>query len=260
VENKVGRSWCASNQAIGGQRVSLNFIQNMDEKYLWPLVGVALGWALSFFTSVLKDRAERKQKLGLLVSKLLHVHAQVLMLQHVSENFKDNMESWEEYEPMRKRTTQRHFLEPESHVASLREAIDDVSGLYPVEARSLHNLIDMLLKNKSASFTAASKSREIYIRMLSIYEVGIDGAEKTLRSYVRRFARRHGLWTFVSVHRELQLRKSSQHDKNVKFVEKFSAEMFESIREMQRVQPTAQSSASAPVPSEATANPIRKTQ
>lgn len=175
------------------------------------------------------------------------------MLQDVSEKFKDNMESWQDYEPMRKRVTERHFLEPESHVTSLREAIDEVSGLYPVEARSLHNLIDMLLKNKSASLTAASKSREIYIRMLSMYEVGIDGAEKALRSYVCRFARRHGLWTFVSVHRELRRRKSSQHDKNVKFVDNFSAEMWESVREMYRVQPTAQPSAPAPVPSEATA-------
>lgn len=218
----------------------------MDEKYVWPLVGVALGWALSLFSSVLKDRAERRQKLGVLVSKLLHAHTQVITLQQVAETFKDNAENWEQYEPMRKRLTQRHFLEPESHVESLREAIDEVSGLYPVEARSLHNLVDMLLKNKSASLIGASKSKDLYIRMLSMYEVGLFGAEKMLRMYVRRFARRHGLYTYVSVLWELRRRKGTMYKKNVEFAEKFSAETWEAIRKLQRGPSAPQPTASSP--------------
>jgi len=224
----------------------------VDDKYVWPLVGVALGWALSLFSTVLKDRAERRQKLGVLVSKLLHVHSQVLTLQQVTETFKDHAEDWEEYEPMRKRLTQRHFLEPESHVDSLRDAIDEVSGLYPVEARSLHNLVDMLLKNKNASLLASSKSRDLYIRMLSMYEVGLFGAEKKLRESVRRYARRHGVFTYGAVLWELRLRRSAKYKKNVEFAEKFSAEMWDAIRNLNRAPPSTQT---APAPSNASEAP-----
>lgn len=224
----------------------------MDEKYVWPLVGVALGWALALFSTVLKDRAERRQKIGVLVSKLLHIHSQLLTLQQVTETFKDNAENWEEYEPMRKRLTQRHFLEPESHVASLRDTIDELSGLYPVEARSLHNLVDMLLKNKSTSLQASSKNRDLYIRMLSMYEVGLYGAEKMLRESVRRYARRHGVLTYGAVLMELRRRKGATYKKNVEFAEKFSAEMWDAIRNPERAPSSAQPS---PPPSPAAEAP-----
>ena len=214
----------------------------MDEKYVWPLVGVALGWALSLFSTVLKDRAERRQKIGVLVSKLLHIHSQLLTLQQVTEIFKDNAETWEEYEPVRKRLTQRHFLEPESHVESLRDTIDEVSGLYPVEARSLHNLVDMLLKNKSTSLQASSKGTDLYIRMLSMYEVSLHGAEKILRESVRRYARRHGVLTYGAVLWELRRRKGDKYKKNVEFVEKLSAEVWEAIRHPERAPSSAQPS------------------
>lgn len=224
----------------------------MDEKYVWPLVGVALGWALSLFSTVLKDRAERRHKIGVLVSKLLHIHSQLLTLQQVTETFKENAENWEEYEPQRKRLTQRHFLEPESHVESLRDTIDEVSGLYPVEARLLHNLVDMLLKNKSASLQASSKSRDLYIRMLSVYEVGLYGAEKMLQDSVRRYARRHGVFTYGAVLLELRRRKSATYKNNVEFVEKFSAEMWGAIRSLKRAPSSAQPS---PPPSPASEAP-----
>jgi hypothetical protein len=214
----------------------------VDEKYVWPLVGVALGWALSLFSTVLKDRAERRQKIGVLVSKLLHIHSQLLTLQQVTEIFKDNAETWEEYEPVRKRLTQRHFLEPESHVESLRDTIDEVSGLYPVEARSLHNLVDMLLKNKSTSLQASSKGTDLYIRMLSMYEVSLHGAEKILRESVRRYARRHGVLTYGAVLWELRRRKGDKYKKNVEFVEKLSAEVWEAIRHPERAPSSAQPS------------------
>jgi hypothetical protein len=205
----------------------------MDEKYVWPLVGVALGWALSLFSSLLKDRAERRQKLGVLVSKLLHVHTQILTLQQVTEIFKDHAKDWQEYEPMRKRLTQRHFLEPESHVASLRDAIDGVSGFYPVEARSLHNLVDMLLKNKNTSLAAASTSKDLYIRMLSMYEFGLCGAEKMLQTSLRRYARRHSFYTYVNLLWELHRSKSVKYKNNVKYVEKFSTEAWDIFKKLQ---------------------------
>lgn len=220
----------------------------MNEQYVWPLVGVALGWALSLFSNALQNIAERRYKVGTLVAKLLHVHSQVLMLQHVAEIFKDNAENWEEYEPMRKRVTQRHFLEPASHVESLRDAIDEISGFYPVEARTLHNLVDMLLKSKNASLVASSKSKDLYIRMLSMYEVGLHGSEKMLRKCIRRFAYRHGVLTYVSVLWELRRRRDTAYKKNIEFAEKFSTETWEAFRRLQRGSSDQQSPPSAAEP------------
>lgn len=220
----------------------------MDEKIVWPLVGVALGWALSLFSTVLKDRAEQRQKIGALVSKLLHIHSQLLTLQQVTEFFKDNAENWEEYEPIRKRLTLRHFLEPESHVESLRNTIDEVSGLYPVEARSLHNLVDMLLKNKSTSLQAFSEGRDLYIRMLSVHEFTLYGAEKMLRESVRRYARRHGVFTYGAVLLELRRRKDATYKMNVEFAEQFLAEMLDAIRNPERAPSSAQPSPASEAP------------
>lgn len=217
----------------------------MDEKYIWPLIGVALGWALSLFSSVLRDRAERRQKLGVLISKLLHVHSQMLTLKKVSEIFKNDASNWQEYEPLRKRLTQRHFLEPASHLDSLREAIDDVSGFYPVEARSLHSLVDMLLKNKNTSLAEASESQDLYVRMLSAYEATLWAAEKILLVNIRRFSLRHGLYTYATVLSEFRRRKQPSYKKNIEFVENFSAETLGATRELRRQKSSSNETASS---------------
>ena len=84
----------------------------MQEQYLWPLVGVALGWFLSLFAATIKDRIEDRRKLGRLVSKLMVVHDQLDTLMVVTEKIKEKVDGWESYERMRKGITERHFLNP----------------------------------------------------------------------------------------------------------------------------------------------------
>jgi hypothetical protein len=64
----------------------------LQEQYLWPLVGVALGWFLSLFAATIKDRVEDRRKLGRLVSKLMVVHDQLDTLMVVTEKIKEKVD------------------------------------------------------------------------------------------------------------------------------------------------------------------------
>lgn len=206
----------------------------MDEKYLWPLVGVALGWALSLVSAVVKDRGDRRRQVGVLVAKLLLVREQVVTLKRVVETVKDRVDDWAEFETMRRSITQRHFLEPASHVESLRKVIDDVSGYYPVQALSLHGLVDTLLKNKNASFANSVKSHELYIHVLSVYEVGLDWAERQLDRNIRSFSGKHGVTTYLLVQWNLH-RRSQAFEKNKDFYEKSLSETWAGFRGLSQV-------------------------
>lgn len=203
----------------------------MDEKYLWPLVGVALGWLLSAFSIAMKDRAEERRRLGRLISKLLVVNGQIDTLITVTEKFKDHVDGWESYEQMRKRVTERHFLEPASHVESLRESIDELSGTLPVEAVSLHRFVDMLLKNKMASLKAFSKNHDLYVRGVSVYEAGMQLMQRDLDKRIRRLALRHGLQTYTRVLLAERRKKKNRRSSNT-FVDKFTEDSF---AEMNRI-------------------------
>lgn len=197
----------------------------LDEKYLWPLVGVALGWFLSVVSTVVKDRAEERRKLGRLISKLLLVHDQIEALITATEKIKDQVDGWESYEHMRKSMTERHFLEPASHVESLREAIDDLAETLPVEAVSLHAFLDMLLKNKKASLKTISKSESLYIRGISVYEAGMQLIQRDLSKRIHRLALRHGIRTYARVLLS-ERRKAHNRQKASTFFHKFTIDSF----------------------------------
>ncbi len=213
----------------------------MDEKYLWPLVGVSLGWLLSAFSAAIKDRAEERRKLGRLVTKLLLINDQIDTLIAVTEKFKDHVDGWETYERMRKSVTERHFLEPASYVESLRESIDELAGTLPVEAVSLHGFVDMLLKNKQASLKALSKSHDLYVRGISVYEAGMQLMQRDLDKRIRRLALRHGLETYARV-LLADRRKGRNQKSSSSFVDKFTVDSFAELNRMT-------SAAEAPNPS-----------
>lgn len=203
----------------------------MDEKYLWPLVGVALGWLLSVVSTAVKDRADQRRKLGRLVSKLLVIHDQIDTLIVVTEKIKDHVYGWENYEHMRKGINERHFLEPASHVDSLREAVDELSETLPVEAVSLHGFIDMLLKNKKASLKAVSKNHDLYVRGISVYEAGMQLMQRDLSKRIHRLALRHGLGTYVSVLLS-ERRKARNRQRTSEFGDKFTEDSFSELNRL----------------------------
>jgi hypothetical protein len=212
----------------------------MDEKYIWPLIGVALGWLLTLIAANLKDRADNKRKIGNLLAKLIIIQDQVSTMIVVAEQVKDGANGWEDYENLRKSITDRHFLEPSSHIDSLRSAIDDVSGLYPLEALHLHRLVDMLLKNKNASLSTMSKYPELYIRAISAYEVALDACKAALEKGIRNLAAKHSLITYARVLKKSWLR-AHRHQKIDAFTSKFSGELWADFKRLSEHEESLQS-------------------
>jgi len=197
----------------------------MDEKYFWPLAGVVLGWSLTFFASNLKDRAENRQRIGRLLSKLVALHSQLKTQIRASEGLKSVADNWEGYEKIRGHVLQRYFMEPPSFIESLNDSIDEIAGTYPLRALALLSLFDVLHKSKIGALPSSSKSEGLYVRLLSVYEVGLDVCEASLKKHIRYFALRHGVVTFVRVTFDL-VRREKREPSTTELLNKFA----ESVR------------------------------
>ena len=198
----------------------------MKEEHLWPLVGVGIGWLLAALASGWQSREATRRSIGRLLMRLLQIHRQVRTLNAVSELFKDNVESWAEYESFRKSITDRHFLEPSADFDALKASIDEISGVYLVESLHLRGLVEILSKAKVAKFSGSVKVRELYIRFLSAHEVGLAGCERELQKRIFRLSLKHSAVTAVRVFLTL---RSSTSKSNAAFLKKFMADSFQSM-------------------------------
>ncbi|SFJ05175.1 hypothetical protein [Nitrosomonas sp. Nm34] len=182
----------------------------MNEKYIWPLIGVILGWLLSLLSSGINKRSDKLKSIGRLISKLLFIHEHVQTLQNICEHLNKYTVSWKEFENSRKLFTERYFLEPPLLLDSLQSSIEEISGIYPVEALKLHKLVDRLLIFKKAPLTTATRSDELYEIIFKTYVISIEICKSELNSMLRFFALRHGLLTFFRVLQQLAARNTSK--------------------------------------------------
>lgn len=201
----------------------------MDEKYLWPLVGVVLGWFLTFIATRMKDSEARQGRVGRLLSKFILAHGELRVIMAVTEDFKNHADDWAHYERYRKGISDRHFLEPPEKVDGLQQAIDDISADYPLHAIKFQAILDALLKSKKTSLRESSKSREVYVRVASMYEVGLDLCEEQLVKQIRKLAWMHGVITYARVRRMLHDRKKLETRKQ-SVLAKLSGETFAEIK------------------------------
>jgi len=221
----------------------------MDEKYLWPLVGVVLGWFLTFVATRMKDSEVRQGRVGRLLSKFILAHSELRVIMAITEDFKNHADDWADYERYRKGISDRHFLEPPEKVEGLQKAIDDVSADYPLHAIKFQAILNALLKSKKTSLRESSKSKEVYIRIASMHEVGLDMCEEQLVKQIRKLAWMHGIATYVRVRHMLYSRKKLE-TRNQSALAKFSGETFAEMKkrsENQRTRGEAAASDTEPV-------------
>ena len=129
----------------------------MDERFLWPLAGVFLGWLLNSITNARKNREENRQLIGRLLSILMGIYSDVRITNNTNEKIKDFAGSWERFESLRQHTMNKHFLEPASKINLLDKSIYEMSGAYPVESVQIQSLKTLLLKTKNTFFSSTSK-------------------------------------------------------------------------------------------------------
>lgn len=206
----------------------------MSEQYIWPLVGVFLGWLLSAIAAGWKAREADKRSIGKLLARLIRILSHVRTLRAASETFKEHVESWEEYERLRNHISDKHFLEPLVDLEKLHLAVDEISRLHPVKSIELREMLDQLSKAKSASFAVSSKvNRDVYVQLLSAHEVLLDLTAQALEKAIKQLAYNHSFVSYIKVF--LKLRKSDWgRSANEDFMNKFSSETWSAIRQAQR--------------------------
>ena len=203
----------------------------MDEKYLWPLVGVVLGWFLTFLATGLKERQERRKLVGRLLPKLMRLQSQVGQIIAVTESFKDHADDWKHYESYRKSMSDRHFLEPAVWLDSLNKTIEDLSSIYPLEALALSGFVDVLMKSKATSLSASSSNKDLYIQLISAHEVALESCEKALARHVQRVAFMHGVPTYLRLRIRL-LQEGKRKARNAAFLKQFAEEAYVEIHKV----------------------------
>lgn len=200
----------------------------MDEKFIWPLVGVFLGWMLTTIASARKDREENRRLVGRLLTQLIGIYCEVQLLKKVTEAFKEYAGDWETFEYIRQRATDKHFLEPASKMKLLEKSIHDFSGVYPLESFDLQFVRDHLVKTKNQSFPSPSESKEVYVKLLSTHEVIIDHLESEMLKFIRSLSFKHSLITYVRVRLLLRKRKKNAETAN-EFIDKNYGELLSSL-------------------------------
>ncbi len=202
----------------------------MEDKYLGPLLGVFLGWLLTYISYRFKEHKEKKQIIGKLLSELVFVHSQILVLKAATDIAKKNIDDWMEYEVIRQIINEKHFLEPSSRYKKFQKYVEQISGIYPLESNKIQSMYNSLLKIKKSSLSStALKNKQQYIKFLSVYETGLEFILKDLIKFIKKYSLRFGFLTYLKILILLQEKQNMKDSKE--FLNKYVVEMFESLNE-----------------------------
>lgn len=171
----------------------------MKEQYIWPLVGVALGWLLNAMSASAKVRAENRKSSARLLSKLIQIKSQVAIYRSTTRAMQPMFGKHPEYEAFRVGLIERHFLKPDSLEHDFKSAIDDYSSLYPLSASKLESTYQAILKLKTVNLKAASNDPEAYKKLYKTVELNAEGIETAIEAHIKECAFHHGLVTYLKV-------------------------------------------------------------
>lgn len=203
----------------------------MSEQYIWPLVGVFLGWFLTTISSTYKDRNSKKRLIGNLLAKLIRIERQVEIIIASTEYIKDFAGSWEKYEPIRRGVLDRHYMAPESVINDSKAAIDSIAPIYPLQAINLEDIFHALLKLKSASLYEILKvDKKSYLKALSLHEVGLELNKQALSKSINSLALKHDITTYFRLKLSTTKRKKNIENHASSIVRKIVDEINKNVR------------------------------
>ncbi|MCE8031916.1 hypothetical protein EKK97_10915 [Billgrantia tianxiuensis] len=171
----------------------------MDFKYIWPIVGIVLGWLLAGISAGWRGRLERKRVTAKLLTRIIYIYEDLLMLQSITEPLKDISEDWESHEKLRQYVVGKHFLSSGDSLSALDTLIDEYSQYKPLEAVKLRGLMRLITKHKNVKLLGSSREEQKYIFLLSVYEVGLDQCETAIKNSLVRIANSHGLYMWLKI-------------------------------------------------------------
>jgi hypothetical protein len=194
-----------------------------DLKYLIPLLGVLVGWILTSFGNYLKGLSDKQKILGKALMQLHFIYFEQEKVLSAFELLKDQVGVGAEYEKKRLWAMERYVLNNDNLKASV-DIANELATVYPLTALKLKALIENYSFSQKMKLTSSSKlGGELYLKLLSMFEVAFELEHKELRKIIFKIAFGHGIFTW------LQIRwKYYKADKNIN---KFKASEFLGIKE-----------------------------
>ncbi len=195
---------------------------------LLPVLGVIIGWLLNELGDRLRANGDTRRRVGESLAVLLSLRRDMANIVLASEQFKDRVTSWKEYEPFRQRALRRqpNFQLHEASDERLDETAKTIAGVDPVLGYRLLNIIGSHKLTKRSELTALSTNPQAYIPAISILEAGLELNKNELEAIIRRLAFKMGVVTWLAVLRTFREEEKSLN-RNIDFAGKVSKEIFD---------------------------------
>jgi len=181
----------------------------MEDKYLYPLIGIVLGWFLKELSTAFQASQESKRQLGKAISSLAYLNKEMILIQGQFDVFKDLSDSHQEYERFRQYILKKYPRREESFIKLIQDSIATVAEFAPLSALNIEQIVNHYWFLQEAKLSETSKDYELYIYQLSSLEVGFDIYQKELEKAVRKLAFTHSIKTWVQYIYDLKKMKKN---------------------------------------------------
>lgn len=205
---------------------------SMEDKYLYPLLGIVLGWFLKELSTAFQASQDSKRKLGKALSALAYLNREMTPLKVQFEAFKDLSSSHKEFEAFRQYILKRYPRRDDVFIKSLHDSISTVAELLPLSALNLDQLVNRYEFLQDVKLTNTSQDYELYVYQLSSLEVGFELYQKDLEKIIRKLAFMHGIKTWLQFVYEMhQFKKNNPRESKYynKLIEQFQEAKEKSI-------------------------------
>lgn len=189
----------------------------MEDKYLYPIIGIALGWFLKELSTAFQSSQESKRRLGRAISSLAYLNQEMILIQSQFEIFKNLSDSHQEFERFRQYILLKYPRRDEAYVEQIKESIATVAELSPMTALNLEGIVIRYWFLQEAKLTETSKDYELYICQLSSLEVGFELYQKEMEKVLRKLALMHGIKTWIQVLHESRRMRKNRPEKTESF-------------------------------------------
>lgn len=169
-----------------------------DLKYLLPVIGVLIGWLLNSLTGFLKGITEKQKILAKALTQLHFLYLEQAKVLNHFEWLKDTFGINPKYEKMRFRAMERYVLNNDNFKISL-DIVNEVSAIYPMTAIDLKGLIENYSSVQKMQLTSSSQDKELYLKLLSLFEVAFELEHEQLRKIIFKLAFGHSIITLLKM-------------------------------------------------------------
>ncbi|MGD8175749.1 hypothetical protein [Marinimicrobium sp. ARAG 43.8] len=162
------------------------------------LIGVALGWGLGELSGAFNRSREERRMIGRVLSTLMSLKGEMATSQAAIEGVKDLGLSIGEFESLRQRYAKRYLDDTPGLSEERAKAIEDLSGLMPIEAQELRWVLRSYTFLPNVSLHGYAKlDTTAYIKALSAIEASILVGRRRLDQIIASLAWKYGLVTWL---------------------------------------------------------------